>query len=54
MESIGAEGDLSVKKEGEEKAESTDEEDPETLSGIGGADQPVAYIIHFANTVKLY
>ena len=54
MESIGAEENLSVKPEGEEEAESSDEENPETSSGIGGADQLVSYIIHFANEVKLY
>ena len=54
VESIGAEEDLSVKPEGEEEAESLDEEDPETSSGIGEADQPVSYIIHFANVVELY
>ena len=54
VESIGTEGDSSVKPEVKEEAESLEEEDPETLSGIGGADQPVGYIIHFANTVKVY
>ena len=54
VESIGAEENLSVKPEGEEEAESSDEEDPETLNGIGGADQLVGYIIHFANAGKLY
>ena len=54
MENIGAEEDSRVKPEGEEQAESSDEEDPETSSGIGGADQPVSYIVHFANAVKLY
>ena len=53
LESIGAEEDLSVKPEGEEEAESSDE-DPEISNGIGGADQPVGYIIHFANAVILY
>ena len=54
VESIGAEEDSSVKPEGEEEAESSDGEDPETLIGIGGADQPVGYIVRFANVVKLY
>ena len=54
VESIGAEEDLSVKPEREEEAESSDEEDPETSSGIGGAIQSVRYIICFANVVKLY
>ena len=53
-ESIGAAEDLSVKPEGEEEAESSDGEDPETSSGTGGADQPVNYIVHFTNAVKLY
>ena len=54
MESVGTEEDSSVKPEGEEEAESSDGEDPETSSGIGGADQPIGYIIHFANAVELY
>ena len=54
MESIGAEEALSVKPEGEEEAESSDKEDPETLSGNGGTDQLFRYIICFANVVKLY
>ena len=29
-------------------------EDVETQSGVGGADQSVEYIIHFANAVELY
>ena len=54
VESIGAEEDMSVKPEGEEEAESSHGEDPETWSGIGGTDQPVPYIVCFANTVKQY
>ena len=54
MERIGAEEDSGVKPEGKEEADSSDGEDPETLSGTGGADQPVSYIIHFVNAVKLY
>ena len=54
VESIGTEENLSVKPEGEEVAESSDGEDPETSSGTGGADQPVSYIICFANAVELY
>ena len=54
VESIGAGEDSSVNLEREEEAKSSDVEDPETLSGIGGADQPVSYIICFANAVKLY
>ena len=54
VESIGTEENLSVKPEGEEEAESSDREDPETLSGIGGTDQLVCYIVHFASAVELY
>ena len=54
VESIGTEGDFSVKSDREEEDESSEGEDPETPSEIGGADQPISYIIHFANTVKLY
>ena len=54
LESIGAEEDVCVKPEGEEEAESSDEEDPETLSEIGGAEHSVRYIVHFANAVELY
>ena len=54
MERLGAEEDLSVKPEGEEEAESSDEEDLETSSGIGVADQSVGYIVCFAKVVKLY
>ena len=54
MESIGTEGDSRAKPEGEEEDESSEEEDAETLSGMGGADQPAGYIIHFANAVELY
>ena len=54
MESIGAEEDLSVKPDGEEEAESSDEEDPEASSGIGGPHQLVSYIIWFANAVTLH
>ena len=43
-----------TKAEEEEEAESSYGEDPETLSGVRGADQSVGYIIHFANAVKLY
>ena len=53
VESIGAEEDLSVKPEGEEEAESSDE-DPETSNGIGGADKQVCSIINFANAIALY
>ena len=53
VESIGTEGDSSVKPEREEEAGSS-EEDPETLSGIDRADQPIGYIVHFTNAIKLY
>ena len=42
-----------MKPEREEESESSDE-DLETLSEIGRADQLVGYIIYFTNTVKLY
>ena len=41
VESNGTEEDLSVKPEEEEEAESSDGEDQETLSWIGGADQAI-------------
>ena len=53
MESTEAEEDSSVKPEREEEAESSAEEDAETFSGVGGADQLVGYIVHFANPVEL-
>ena len=37
-----------------EESESSDEEDPEALSGIGGPDQSVGYIICFVNVIQLY
>ena len=43
-----------MKPEGEEESESSAGEDIEISSGVGGADQSVAYIVHFANVVKLY
>ena len=54
VESIGAEEDLSVKPEGQEEAASSEEEDPETSSGIDVADQLVSYIIYFAKVVELF
>ena len=51
---IGTEGDSNVKPEGEEETESSEGEDPDTLGEIGGADQPISYIVCFANAVKLY
>ena len=41
-----------MKPEG--KAESSAGEDIETSSRVGGADQSVGYIVHFANMVELY
>ena len=46
--------DSCMKAEEAEDAKSSDEQNPENLSGIAGADQSVGYIIHFANMVKLY
>ena len=43
-----------MKAEEQEEAKSSDGENPETLSGVGGVDQLVGYIVHFANAVKLY
>ena len=54
VESIGTEGDLSVRPDGEEKAESSDGGNQETPSEIGEADHLISYIVHFSNTVKLY
>ena len=54
MESNKPEEDLGVKPEGEEEAESSAGEDVETSSGVGGADQSVGYIVHFANVVEMY
>ena len=54
VECVGTEEDSSVKLEGEEEAESSEEEVQEILNEIGGADQLISYIIRFANAVKLY
>ena len=54
VESNGVAEESGVKAEEAEDVKSSDEEDPETLSGIGGADQSVGYIVHFANTIELY
>ena len=54
VESNEAEEDSGTKPEGEEKAKSSAGEDAETSSGVGGADQSVGYIVHFANVVELY
>ena len=53
MESVGAEGDSIAGPEGTEGVESS-EGCPETPCEIGGADQPLSYIIKLANAVKLY
>ena len=54
MESDGVTGDVGTKGGEAEAAGSSNEETLETLSGFGGADQLVGYIICFANAVKLY
>ena len=54
MEGNRAAEDSGMKADKAEEAESSDGEDPETSSGVGGADQLVGYIIHFTNAVKLY
>ena len=53
VESNEAKEALDMKPEREEEAKSSAGEDVETSSGVGGADQSVGYIVHFANTVKL-
>ena len=53
VESIGTEGDSTAGKGGEEEVESTGGE-LETPGEIGGTEQPLSYIIWFANAVKLY
>ena len=53
MESVGNEGDLNAGTKGGEEVEFL-EGDPEIPSEIGGTDQPIIYIIWFANGVKLY
>ena len=54
VESNKAAEDSVIKAEDEEEAESSAGEDSETLSGVGGADQSVGYIVCFANVVELY
>ena len=54
VEGSGVAEELGMEAEEAEDAESSNEEDPETLSGIGGTDKLVGYIICFANAVKLY
>ena len=53
VESIGIKGDMTVGPEGAGEVESS-EEDLQNPSEIGGADQPLSYVIQFANAVKLY
>ena len=54
VENNEAEEDSGVKPEGKEEAKSSAGEDVETSSRVGGVDQFVGYIVHFANAVKLY
>ena len=54
MESNRAAEDSGMKAKEEEEDESSEGENPETLSGVGGADQSVGCIVHCANVVKLY
>ena len=51
VESKGAAEDSCMKAE---ETKSSDGEDQEILSEVGGADQLVGYIVCFANVVKLY
>ena len=53
MESIGTEENLTAGPEGEEEV-GFSEGDPETPSKIGGAEQPLSYIVQFVNAVELY
>ena len=43
-----------MKPEGEEEAASSAEENIETLSGVGEADQLVGYLVCFGHMAKLY
>ena len=54
VENNKTEEDLGVKPVGEEEAKSSAGEDIDTSSTVGGADQSVEYIVHFANMVELY
>ena len=54
VENNKAEEDSGMKPKGEEEAESSAREDPETSGGVGGADYSVGYIVHFASMVELY
>ena len=49
-----AEEDSGENQEGEGGAKSSVEEDIETSSRVGGADQSVGHIIHFTNVFNLY
>ena len=53
MEGNKAGEDSDAKPEWEEKFEFS-AEDSETSSGLCGADQPISFIVHFANAVELY
>ena len=53
MENNEAEEDPGMKPEGEEETKSSAGKDAETSSGVGGADQLVGYIVHFANAVQV-
>ena len=53
-ESNRAAEDSGMKTEEEGEAESSDGENPENWSGVSGVDQPVGYIVCFANVVKPY
>ena len=54
VESNEAEEDSGKKAEEEYEAESSAGEDAGTLIGVGGVDQSVGYIVHFAKLVTLY
>ena len=53
VESVGIQGVSTAGPEGEEEIESS-VGDAETPSEIGGADQPISYIVQFVNAVELY
>ena len=52
VESIRVTEDLGTKAADAEEVESSHGENPETTSGVGGVDQLVGHIIHFANAVE--
>ena len=54
MESNEAAEDSGMNAEEEEEAKSLAGENPGASSGVGGTDQSVGYIVHFANAVELY